>query len=465
MSESKNILVDFSKPMNVHVVGIGGAGMSAIALVLKGKGHTVSGSDLNESSKLDDLRANGIEVFVGHKATNVGQAQVVTHSTAIPIENPELVYAHSQDLPVLRRAETLAQLTKAWKSLAVAGTHGKTTTSAMLTMALKAAGFDPAHIVGGNIFDVASTADLGQGEYLVVEADESDGTFVELGLFGSIVTNVEPDHLEHYGGFENLKKAFVQFVQQCDGPKILCLDDPGCLELIKVLNEAGSKCITYGVNESADWVLSEVSSDSSGISFSITNTENVYKAFIPQPGLHNALNSVAALAMAAELGADIDKVLTAFKSFAGVGRRYERRGEVNGILLVDDYAHLPTEVEAALAAGRSTNPERLVAVFQPHRYSRTEQLWSSFGSSFKEADLLIVTGIYSSGEKPREGITGQLVADVVSKEDPSSNVIYIEKLDDVASYLESELRNGDLCMTLGAGDLTEIPDKILEVLS
>jgi len=211
--------------------------------------------------------------------------------------------------------------------------------------------------------------------------------------------------------------------------------------------------------------LSEVSSDSSGISFSITNTENVYKAFIPQPGLHNALNSVAALAMAAELGADIDKVLTAFKSFAGVGRRYERRGEVNGILLVDDYAHLPTEVEAALAAGRSTNPERLVAVFQPHRYSRTEQLWSSFGSSFKEADLLIVTGIYSSGEKPREGITGQLVADVVSKEDPSSNVIYIEKLDDVASYLESELRNGDLCMTLGAGDLTEIPDKILEVLS
>jgi len=456
--------VDLSQPLKVHVVGIGGAGMSAIAEVLQGRGHTVSGSDLNDSKVLETLRSSEIKTFVGHSSANLGEVDVVTHSTAIPETNPELVEAKERNLPVLRRAEMLSAITRDWKSLAVAGTHGKTTTSAMLTMALKAAGLDPAHIVGGNIAELGKGAGVGNGEYLVVEADESDGTFVELDLFGSIVTNVEPDHLEHYGGFENLKKAFVQFVSQCEGPKVLCLDDSGAAELVTLVKQ-NSTCTTYGTSQDADWVMGNIESSSEGILFTVTHDTDSYNVLIPQPGLHNGLNAVAAIAMAYELGADIDKVVAGLANFGGVGRRYEKRGNANGVTLVDDYAHLPTEVQAALAAGRSTNPKRLVAVFQPHRYSRTEQLWDSFGTSFAEADELIVTGIYSSGEKPREGITGKLIADIVEKEDSSANVTYIESLDDVVTHLVATLIDGDLCMTLGAGDLTEIPDQVLKGLS
>ena len=456
-------MIDLRRPQRIHIVGVGGAGMSAIAEVLVGTGHAVSGSDLNGSVVVERLRDRGVEVTIGHDASNIGDVDLVTHSTAIPATNPELVEAHpTRNIPVLRRAETLTEITRAWRTIAVAGTHGKTTTSAMLTMALTGAGLDPAYIVGGDLRDLGRGAAVGSGEFLVVEADESDGTFVELVAEAVIVTNVEPDHLEHYGGFEGLREAFVRFVEQAPGPRVICLDDPGSAELAGLV--ADRPPITYGTAPGADWRIVDPLPTPSGVSFTVQGPGGRYELHLGQPGMHNARNATAAVAMAVALGADPAKVAEAMSGFGGVGRRFERRGEAAGVTLVDDYAHLPTEVEAALAAGRSLRPGRLVAAFQPHRYSRTEQLWSTFGNSFTEADVLFVTGIYSSGEKPRPGITGDLIVKVVTEAHPDADVRYVESLDDLVPAVVAELGAGDLFMTLGAGDLTTVPDAVLSGL-
>ena len=452
--------IDLSEPTSVHILGIGGAGMSAIAEILLGTGHTVSGSDLGRSDALGRLESGGAAIELGHRASNVGDAAIVTHSTAVPADNPELVEARRRGLPVLRRAEILAAITRAWRTVAVAGTHGKTTTSAMLTCALQGSGLDPAFIVGGDLRDLGTGAAVGSGSLLVVEADESDGTFVELDAHGVIVTNVEPDHLEHYGGFDKLEQAFVRFVEQAGGPRVLCLDDPGSARLAGLVD-----AITYGVDPAATWRIVDPAPTPSGITISVEGPDDVaVEIRLRQPGMHNARNATAALAMAAALGADPVAAADALSAFGGVGRRFEQRGRAGSIDLVDDYAHLPTEVEAALAAAASLDPQRLVAVFQPHRYSRTEQLWSTFANSFRGADVLIVTGIYASGEAPRAGITGQLIVDAVTASNPDADVRYVESLDDVVDALDAELVAGDLCLTLGAGDLTTIPGRLLERL-
>ncbi|MEM8926510.1 MAG: UDP-N-acetylmuramate--L-alanine ligase [Actinomycetota bacterium] len=454
--------IDLATPRAVHVLGIGGAGMSAIAEVLLGSGHRVTGSDLGRSAALERLVAAGADVHIGHADTNLDDVvELVTHSTAVPTDNPELVEARRRNLPVLRRAEILRAITRAWTTVAVAGTHGKTTTSAMLTAALRGAGLDPAFIVGGDLRDLGRGAAVGDGELLVVEADESDGTFVELDAHAVIVTNVEPDHLEHYGGFEGLEKAFVRFVEQAPGPCVLCVDDPGAARLTELVS-----CTTYGTDPAADWRIVEPTPTPNGIAFTVEGPDGVrLPVTLAQPGMHNARNATAALVMAVTLGADGPAAAAALTAFGGVGRRFEERGSEGGVRLVDDYAHLPTEVEVAIAAGRSLGPDRLVAVFQPHRYSRTEQLWSTFADSFTGADVLVVTGIYSSGEQPRPGITGRLVADAVSDAHPEADVRYVETLDDAVALLGGELRAGDLCMTLGAGDLTTIPDRVLAALA
>ncbi len=455
--------IDLSHPRRIHIVGIGGAGMSAIALVLSGRGHHVSGSDLNQSPVVEQLAASGITVAVGHDAGNVSDAEIVTHSTAIPATNPELEIARANNLPVLRRAEILARLTSEWRTIAVAGTHGKTTTSAMLTSALQGAGLDPAFIVGGSLVDLDRGASIGSGDILVVEADESDGTFVELDSQAVIVTNVEPDHLEHYGGFEGLQKAFVQFVTEAPGPRVLCIDDPGAAALAGLITDE-PRPVTYGTAAEADWRILDPLPTPTGISFTVASPQGEAQLSLAQPGMHNARNATAALATAVELGADLRLAAAALSAFGGVGRRFERRGEAAGVRLVDDYAHLPTEVEAAIAAARSLDPSRLVVAFQPHRYSRTEQLWSTFGDAFVGADVLFVTGIYSSGEAPRAGISGELIVGVVGDHHPEQDVRYVEKLDDLPAAMLAELQPGDLCLTLGAGDLTSVPDVILEGL-
>lgn len=451
--------IDLNHPSRIHILGIGGAGMSAIAEILLGTGHTVTGSDLGRSPVVQRLIDSGADVAIGHRAENVRDVDLVTHSTAVPADNPELVEARRRSIPVLRRAEILSAITRAWRTVAVAGTHGKTTTSAMLTAALQGSGLDPAFIVGGDLRDLGTGAAVGQGPLLVVEADESDGTFVELDAHGVIVTNVEPDHLEHYGGFDKLEGAFVRFVSQAAGPRVLCLDDPGSARLSEQ-----TPSVTYGTTSGATWRIVEPHPTPSGITVTVEGPQGSVVLRLRQPGMHNARNATAALAMAVELGADPQRAADALSSFGGVGRRFEPRGEAAGVRFVDDYAHLPTEVSAALAAARSLGPGRLVVVFQPHRYSRTEQLWSTFANSFGEADVLFVTGIYPSGEKPRPGITGQLVADAVLGSHPEADVRYVESLDDVADRVVAELRPSDLCVTLGAGDLTAIPDVIRERL-
>ncbi len=450
-------LIDLREPRRIHIIGLGGAGMSAIAEVLVGTGHQVSGSDLQTSAPLERLSKSGVKTFVGHMAEQIGNAELVAISTAIPANNVEVLAAQKAGIPVLRRAQILAAITGAWKTISVAGTHGKTTTSAMLTVGLRGANLDPAFIVGGDLRDLGTGAAVGTGDLLVVEADESDGTFVELQSSGIIITNVEPDHLEHYGGFDGLRAAFVRFVDEATGPKVVCLDDPGSAELIAGRNDI----ITYGTAEAASWRIINPLPTPDGIRFDVAGPDLTLSMQLQQPGMHNARNATAALAMACSLGADPALVATALSGFGGVGRRFEVRGESNGIQMVDDYAHLPTEVEAALAAGRSLNPNRLVAVFQPHRYSRTEHLWPTFTDSFVDADVLIVTGIYSAGEAPRPGVSGKLIADDVGGAHPDADVRYIQSLEDVVEMLATELKSGDLCMTLGAGDLTTIPATVL----
>jgi UDP-N-acetylmuramate--alanine ligase len=452
--------IDLASASSVHILGIGGAGMSAIAEILLGSGHTVTGSDLGRSAALGRLVERGVAVDIGHRASNLGDVDVVAHSTAVPADNPELVEARRRGIPVLRRAEILAAITRSWRTVAVAGTHGKTTTSAMLTAALQGAGLDPGFIVGGDLRDLGTGAAVGEGSLLVVEADESDGTFIELDAHAVIVTNVEPDHLEHYGGFDKLEQAFVRFVEQATGPRVICVDDPGSARLAEL-----ATCTTYGVTDGATWRIVDPAPTPGGVTIRVEGPDDHRVTLrLQQPGMHNARNATAALAMAAALGADPAVVAESLSAFGGVGRRFERRGSAAGIDLVDDYAHLPTEVEAALAAARSLDRAKVVAVFQPHRYSRTEQLWSTFANSFGDADVLVVTGIYSSGEAPRPGVTGHLIVDAVTASNPDADVRYVESLDDLVDALDEELARGDLCITLGAGDLTTVPDRVLERL-
>lgn len=458
-------MIDLRNPQHIHIVGLGGAGMSAIAEILMGTGHKVSGSDLTDSAPLRRLADAGVDVWVGHDADHIAGASVVAISTAIPDSNPEVVQAKRSGIQVLRRAEILAAITKAWTTISVAGTHGKTTTSAMLTVALQGAGLDPAFIVGGDLRDIGRGAAVGDGNHLVVEADESDGTFVELDSTGVVITNIEPDHLEYYGGFEGLKAAFVKFIQNAKGPRVVCIDDPGVADLLAGLSsEYLGEVITYGIASDAMWRITEPLPTPVGIGFRVAGPSGEVEIALQQPGMHNARNATAALAMAGSLGADINAAASALSNFGGVGRRFEVRGEHDGMQLVDDYAHLPTEVEAALSGARSLAPTRLIAVFQPHRYSRTEHLWSTFTNSFNDADVLFVTGIYSAGEVARAGISGKLIADDVAAAHPGLDVRYIPDLDDVATALTKELVPGDLCITLGAGDLTTIPDRVLEGL-
>ena len=327
---------------------------------------------------------------------------------------------------------------------------------AMLAVALRGAGTSPSFIVGGDIGGLGTGSAWDEGEGFVVEADESDGTFVELGAHGVIVTNVEPDHLDHWGSFEHLRAAFRRFVADAAGPRVVCLDDPGAAALA-----AEVPCTTYGTTEGADFHITDVVTDRDGVRFAVNGTS----VSLPVPGIHNARNATAVIAMCSELGVDVGPVVTALGSFAGVGRRFEHRGEAGGITFVDSYDHLPTEVAAVLAAAKAGAYRRVVCVFQPHRYTRTAALWRDFADSFVDADVLAVTGIYSAGQQPIEGVTGKLIVDAVLDAHPRTRVAWLPEREGLRRWLLSELRPGDLCLTLGAGDLTTLPDELLQALS
>jgi UDP-N-acetylmuramate--alanine ligase len=454
--------LDLSHPHHVHVVGVGGSGMSAIAAVLAAMGHEVSGSDLKDSSGLARLRDAGVRTFVGHQAEQVDGAEVVAISTAVPPTNPEVVRAGELGLPVLRRAEVLAAICATRRTIAVAGTHGKTTTSSMLALVLIEAGLKPSFIIGGDVTQIGSGAAWDDGDWFVVEADESDGTFVELPRSLAVVTNVEPDHLEHHGTFENLVAAFERFVHDAE-QAVVCLDDEGAAHLA-----ATTAATTYGTTEGADFQMADVDGHGTGTTFTVRWTgdagERAASVALPVPGMHNARNAAAAFAAGVLAGADPDAAAAALSRFAGVARRFESRGEVDGITFIDDYAHLPTEVAAAIQAARAGQWRRVVCAFQPHRYSRTAALWQDFADAFEGVDALALTDVYGAGEQPRPGITGKLLVDAVLDAHPWHRVAYLPRRDELVAWLAAELRPGDLCLSLGAGDITNLASEVQAVL-
>ncbi|MCY3849500.1 MAG: UDP-N-acetylmuramate--L-alanine ligase [Acidimicrobiaceae bacterium] len=452
--------VDLSAPRRIHLIGAGGAGMGAIASVLAVMGHEVSGSDLKEGLIVERLRAEGIAVEIGHRAENVAGAELVAVSSAIPDHNPELIAARRLGIEVLRRMDLLPAVSKQRRTVAVAGTHGKTTTSSMLSMVLAEAGLRPSFIIGGDINEIGSGAVWGAGEWMVVEADESDRTFLSLAPEIAVVTNIEPDHLEAYGGEPStLRAAFAEFGEGAENC-VMCADDPEALALARQLG-----AVTYGTTSGADYQLVKIARSRASVSFSLKHRGgDVVSVDLPTPGLHNALNAAAAVVVALRIGAPADAASRALSQFGGVARRYEFRGEASGVAFVDDYAHLPAEVQAALSAAEDGDWKRIVAVFQPHRYSRIATLGQDFADAFAQADEVVVTDIYPAGETPRPGVTGKLVVDAVLSAHPQARVTYEPRLGDLAELLAERLRPGDLCLTLGAGDLTSVPDAVLERL-
>ncbi len=438
------------------MLGIGGAGMSAIAEVLATMGHTVTGSDLKDSAGLSRLAALGVEVRIGHDAANLGSAEFVTRSTAVPDHNPECLAAVEAGVPVLSRADALAAICARRRTVAVAGTHGKTTTSSMLALVLRRAGLRPSFIIGGDVNEVGTGAAWDEGELLVVEADESDGTFVRLPRGAGVVTNVEPDHLDHHGDYGLLRDAFGAFVEGTDGPVVVGVDDPDGAALA-----AASGATGVGTDTSADWGITGVVEAWEGVRFVLRGPDgSELPISLPIPGLHNARNAACAATIARLLDVDVEPIVEGLAGFGGVSRRFEHRGRAAGVEFVDDYAHLPAEVRATIAAASSGAQERLVAVFQPHRYSRTEALWADFGDAFAGVDRLYVTDVYPAGEQPRPGVSGRLIVEAVRGATPELDVRYVPRREDLVDVLAGDLQPGDLCLTMGAGDLTLVPDEV-----
>ncbi|HMR94996.1 MAG TPA: UDP-N-acetylmuramate--L-alanine ligase [Microthrixaceae bacterium] len=462
--------LDLSVPRHIHIVAIGGAGMSGIATLLAQSGHTVTGSDVVDSPTLARLADLGVAVWVGHDPDRVAALDAldaVGISSAVGDDDPEVLAALRRGVPVLRRTALLPALAAREPLLSVAGTHGKTTTTSLLVAALRGAGEDPSFLTGAPVAALGGVAAAWRpGRHLVLEADESDGSFLSAPRVGAIVTNVEPDHLEFWGGWEELRSGFREFLSGTDGPRVVCADDPVAADLAAPLG-----AVTYGTAEGADHRVADLVLGATGCRFTLVGSARSdaggagVSVELPLPGLHNALDAAAALALVDELGLDVAAAAAALADFDGVARRFERKGSAAGVTVVDDYAHLPTEVRAALAAGASGGYERVVAVFQPHRYSRTQALWEEFGTCFGDADLLVLTDIYPAGEEPRPGVTGRLLVDATLGVDPGRALAWMPTLDDVVEHLLDVLAPGDLLMTIGAGDVTTVGPRVLQRLT
>jgi UDP-N-acetylmuramate--alanine ligase len=448
----------------VHFVGIGGIGMSGIAEVLLNLGYRVSGSDLKESDITRRLTKLGAQLSYGHRAENLGEADVVVTSSAVRRDNPEILAAHARKIPVIPRAEMLAELMRLKYSVAVAGSHGKTTTTSMVATVLNAAGLDPTAVVGGKVNVLGSNAKLGKSDLMVVEADESDGSFLKLHPSIAVVTNVDPEHLDHFGTVEALRQAFAEFCNRVPfyGLNILCLDHPNVQALLPSIEK---RFVTYGTTHAADYRLEGVVLDGFNTRFSAFRRNEALGEFaVRMVGAHNALNALAVIAVADEMEVPLGVVRKALAGFEGVQRRFTVRGDVDGITVVDDYGHHPAEVMATLAGARAAFGRRLVVAFQPHRYTRTRDLLADFARAFNDADVVVVSGIYAASEEPIPGVTGAALVEAV-RAHGHRDVTYVEKRADVAGVLLPRLEHGDLVLTLGAGDITQVGPELLELLA
>ena len=458
----------------VHFVGIGGIGMSGIAEVLHNLGYSVQGSDQAESANVTRLRDLGIEVFIGHSEDNVGDAGVVVISSAVKADNPEVVGARKRMLPVVKRAEMLGELMRLKWSIAVGGTHGKTTTTSLIAQLLDAAGFDPTVINGGIINAWGSNARLGGGDWMVAEADESDGTFLKLPATIAVVTNIDPEHLDHYGDFDTLRRAFVQFVENIPfyGFAALCIDHAEVQALIPRVSDR--RIITYGFSPQAMVRGSNERPGPDGMTFDITfdawgddDAYTVHDVKLPMYGSHNVLNALAAVAIAREMGVDPDVLKTAFDGFEGVKRRFTKTGEVDGITMIDDYGHHPVEINAVLKAARgAVGDGQVVAVVQPHRYSRLRDLFEGFCTCFNDADVVLVADLFEAGEDPIEGYDrDSLVAGL--REHGHRMVMPLLNPDELPEIIKDMAREGDMVVFLGAGNITQwanaLPERLRQV--
>ena len=447
----------------IHFVGAGGIGMCGLAELLANQGYTVSGSDLRESPNTERLRALGLSISIGHSEENVGDADVVVYSSAVRPDNPELRCAETAKIPVIGRAEMLAEVMRLKDGVAVAGSHGKTTTTSLITHVLDAAGLDPTAVVGGRVISAGrapSTTRLGSGPLLVAEADESDGSFLRLAPVMAVVTNIDPEHLDHYGSYETLQEAFAAFCNRVPfwGAAILCLDHPGVQELLPALKR---RAITYGTVPQADWVAGDFRSEAEGLSFAVSRRgEALGRARTTLPGRHNALNALATLAVAHELEVPFARAAEALGTFLGIERRFETKGEAGGVKVVDDYAHHPAEIEATLRAAREIHPGRLLVAFQPHRYSRTRDLWEEFSRCFHAADWLAVTEIYPAGEDKLPGIESPRLVEAIRGRG-HRDAHYARDLDGALDQLAAAARPGDLVLTLGAGSITGLGARLV----
>lgn len=452
----------FRKFKKIHFIGIGGIGMSGIAELLLNLNFVVTGSDLKMSETTRHLEEKGATIFEGHDPDNVNQSDVVVYSSAVTLDNPEIISAQERKIPIIRRAEMLGELLKLkLYSIAVAGTHGKTTTTSMVGNMMTAGGLDPTLIIGGIIKNLKSNALLGQGDYVVAEADEFDRTFLSLTPTIAIITNIEREHLDTYEDLEDLKNAFIQFANKVPfyGVVIACLDEPSVQDILPRISR---RVISYGLSPQADVRAANVSFSESVSKFDIyIQNEKYGRITLNVPGEHNIKNATATVALGLELGIDFEDIRSGLESYETVNRRFEFRGKQDDILFVDDYAHHPTEVLATLNAAKSGWNRRVVAVFQPHLFSRTRDFKDDFGKAFLQSDVLFVTDVYPSREEPIPGVTGQLIADA-ARGFGHKQVFYIEEKEHLPQSVANALESGDLVITLGAGDITKYNTKIQE---
>ena len=445
----------------VHFIGIGGIGMSGIAEILHNQGYTVQGSDASANTNVQRLRDMGIKVEIGQSGDNLGQAEVVVVSSAIRKDNPELVAARAKALPIVRRAEMLAEIMRFKTAIAIGGTHGKTTTTTLVATLLDAGNLDPTVINGGIINAYGTNARLGAGEWMVVEADESDGTFVKLPADVAVVTNIDPEHLDHYGDFDGVKKAFHQFVENVPfyGFAVMCLDHPIVQSLVGDIRDR--RVITYGRNPQADVRLVDLENHDGVQHFAVEIRDRIRQTQLridglqlPMPGVHNALNATAAIAVADQLHVPAEAIRKGLKGFTGVKRRFTKTGEAGGVTVIDDYGHHPVEIAAVLRAARASTKNKVIAVVQPHRYSRLQSLFNEFASCFNDADDVIITDVYAAGEKPIEGADkAGLVAAV--RAHGHRNAMALESPEKLPEMIAGLAGPGDYVVLLGAGNITQ----------
>ena len=458
------MIVTFRNFQRIHLIGIGGSGMSGIAEVLLSSGYAVSGSDTKPSPVTVHLEGLGAKVFDGHNAANVRGAHVVVVSSAVKQDNSEVVEAHRLKIPVIPRAEMLAELMRLKYGIAVAGAHGKTTTTSMTASVLAAAGLDPTFVVGGRVNHAGANARVGQGEYIVVEADESDRSFLLLAPVIAVVTTIDREHLDHYSSLEEIQHTFLQFVNRVPfyGAVILCLDEPN---VQTILADVKRPVITYGTSSQSDLVISDVKLEGMASTFRLTYHGDDLGQFHlnSPPGIHNVRNAAAAAAVALALNVPADLIRQGLEKFSGVGRRFEIKGVFNGVTLIDDYGHHPAEIRATLEAARGCGYKRLLVLFQPHRYSRTQHLWEEFRQAFNQADIVLVGEIYAAGEAPIEGVNGESLALAICSAG-HKNVIFTSTMQPAIEFLLREAHPGDAILTIGAGSVGRAVDQLAVLL-